>query len=64
MTKAFKAFPSPKDCILPNDDEFEDIVLLDEEDELEEQYLPNMKKAQKRQAAAADSKKNRWRIRD
>ena len=64
MPKTLKAFPNAKDCISPNDDEFEDNILLDEEEELEEQYLPNMKKAQKRQAAANDSKKNRWRIRD
>lgn len=64
MNKTLKAYPNPKDFISPNDDEFDDNVLFDENEELEEQYIPNLRKEHKRQSAANDSKKNRWRIKD
>lgn len=64
MPKLFKAYPSVKDRISPNDDEFEDNIVLDEDEELEERYIPNIKKMQKRIAAVNDSKKNKWRIKE
>lgn len=44
--------------------ENEDLDLLDEEDELEERYVPNMRKAVKRQNAAILNKKNKWQIKN
>lgn len=42
-------------------DRFVDLI---EEDDLENQYVPNKRKEQKRLTVAKDSKKNRWRIKD
>lgn len=64
MKKVYKGFPHPADCASENDDEFEDNIPLDEEDVLEELYVPNLRKAAKRQQAAVESKKNKWRIKE
>lgn len=64
MKKIYKGFPHPSDCISDNDDEFEDNIPFDAEDELEELYVPNLRKETKRNQAAKDSQKNKWRIKD
>ena len=52
----------PDDMNLENDLLENDI--LDEEDEfdLEQRFIPNLRKEAKRQKAATESKKNQWRI--
>lgn len=64
MKKIYKGFPHPSDCTSDNDDEFEDNIPFDVDDELEELYIPNLRKETKRNQAAKDSQKNKWRIKD
>lgn len=54
----------PDDMNLENDLLENDI--LDEEDEfdLEQRFIPNLRKEAKRQKAATESKKNKWRIKE
>lgn len=52
----------PNDMDLENDLFENDII--DEEDELKERYIPNLRKAAKRQQAAIERKKNKWRIKE
>lgn len=64
MKKIYKGFPHPGDYASDNDDEFEDNIPFDVEDELEEHYVPNLRKEAKRERIAKDSQKNKWRIKD
>lgn len=63
MSKIFKAIPSVKDHESINDDEFEDSLLLDENEELEQRFVPGARKESKRNRDAQMNKENKWKIR-
>lgn len=62
MSKITKAYPNAADVESLNDDEFDDSILLDEDEELEQQFIPCSKKESKRNKDARMNKENRWRI--
>ena len=62
MSKVFKAYPNMKDVESVNDDEFEDNILLDEDEELEAQYVRGGSKEHKRNNDAKINKTNKWKI--
>ena len=62
MSKITKAYPHDGDFESINDDEFEDSILLDENEELEQQFIPGVRKERKRNRDAQMNKENKWKI--